>query len=147
MSAVLKRSVVITDQRMQTAEQWRREWIVNAEDGTTKEDILKPEYWSQVSYRFTVLDHIEVRAENMEWIAELIVLQAERSYAFVYLKQFYQLVKPSELPEISGKYRVEFKGAHLKHVVVRVQDGAVLQSGISKKDEAYTWLANYEKAL
>jgi hypothetical protein len=145
MSAVLNRSVVITEQRMQAAEVWRRDWIVNAEDGTTKEDILKPEYWSLVSQRFTVLDHIEVRAENMEWIAELVVLRAERNYAFVYLKQFYQLAK-TELPTIGPKYRVDFKGPQLKHVVVRVQDGAVIQSGISTKDEAHAWLANYEKA-
>lgn len=142
----VKRSVVVPEQRMNSAEYWRRDWVVNAEEGTTKDDILKPDYWALVSYKMHPYDRIELRLETGEWIAELLVVQAERTFAKVVLLHFHELVSANSLPEVPSKFRIEWKGPQHKHAVIRVSDSVVLKNGFDSKDKARDWLTNYERA-
>ena len=145
--AVKKRDVAgIGEDRMQSAEYWRRDWVVNAEQGTTREDILKPGYWALVAYKMHAYDHIEVRLETGEWLAELLVLPgSERTFAYVALLHFHQLSAVS-LPEVSPLFRVDWKGPQHKWAVIRVSDSAMLKNGFENKAKAQEWLTNHERA-
>jgi hypothetical protein len=143
-----KRVVILNPQRVGLAEQRRQEWVVDAEEGTTIEDIMDPAYWSHMSAQFQVFDHVEVRLETGEWIAELIVLTPGRNYARVFLKAKHDLMSAEkDEPQTAITHKVEFKGPQRKHVVIRIADGAVIQEGIAAKSEAQAWLAAYLKTI
>jgi len=140
-----KRAVILNPQRMGLAEQLRQDWVVNAEQGTTVPDVLDPQYFAHMASQLQQLDHIEVRLETGEWVLELLVTGVGRNYAQVHLLHKYDLQPTDESVAPAAKHRVEYKGPQQKHIVLRVADGAILQSGFDKKVLALEWLANYEK--
>lgn len=142
-----ERSVAITEQRFNLAEYWRRDFVVNAEIGTTKEDILRPEYWALVAQHLKPFDHIEVRDEAGEWIAELSVRQADRTWANVALLHFHQFVAISDQPGVAARHRVEWKGPQHKWAVIRNGDSQMVQKGFSERESANEWLRNHERTV
>lgn len=144
--AAVKRVNILNPQRIGLSEERRQEWVVDAEEGTTIEDIMDPAYWAHMASQFQMFDHIEVRLETGEWIAELIVLTPGRNYARVFLKAKHDLAGESrDIPASAITHKVEFKGPQRKHVVIRIADGAVIQEGIPSKTEANAWLSAYLK--
>ena len=140
----VKRAVVLNPQRMGLAEQMRQDWVINAEDGTKIQDVLDPAYWAHVAPQFQIYDHIEVRLETGEWMLELIVLDVGRNYARVYVAQKHEFAEVElERPLNSISHKVEWKGPHRKHVVIRIADSAAIQEGFSSKAEAVTWMENH----
>lgn len=141
------RNVVLGEPRIKPAEVLRRDWVVNAEAGTTVEDILRPGYWAHVAAGFAIFDHIEVRIETGEWIVNLIVTESGRNFAKVFLAHKYDLTQTPKLAAPAEAHKVVWKGTHHKHCVVRLSDDATLESGFDKKDAAEAWLRNYEKGI
>lgn len=138
----------IAEGRFALAAVLRQDWVVNAEEGTTLLDIQQTGYWAHVAKQLTAFDNIEVRAETGEWIAELVVTEAPtRNAARVFVKNFYDLTKIERPPVAADAYKIEFKGAHRKHVVIRVADGEVVQEGFSRKIEAEAWLRQHENIV
>lgn len=148
MTAVAARkgtSAVMPD-RVGLAEHKRSDWVVDVEVGVSTDDILDPSFWSFVSKDFNPYDTIEVRADDGKWIAHLRVVSCERNYAKVQLRGPVEEIKHNaDVPNASVKHKIEFKGAHLKHCVIRVSDSAVLQNGFKTRDEADVWLRSYER--
>lgn len=141
----LKREVQLNPARRHLAQHARRDWIVDAEEGTTVEDILKPGYWAHVASEFTPFDHVEVRLETGEWVAELIVVNSGRNYANVHLIAKHELTLLEGVAEPkSSDHEVKWKGPHLKFCVIRKSDSAPVQQGMETKEAAYAWLANHE---
>ena len=62
----LKRAVILNPQRRGLAEQMRQDWVVNAEEGTSVQDVLDPSYWAHIAAELQQYDHIEVRLETGE---------------------------------------------------------------------------------
>jgi hypothetical protein len=149
MSAVLqeKRAVILNPQRMALAEQWRQDWVVNAEEGTSIEDVLDPEYFSHMASQMQQFDRIEVRMETGEWVAELIVKAVGRNWVSCHLIVEHQLEVVSDAPAATIKHDVMWRGQHHKWCVKRKSDGEVLQAGMASKDDAETWLKNYESTI
>lgn len=141
-----KRVMILNPQRMGLAEQMRQEWVVNAEEGTTVQDVLNTGYWSHMAAQLQVYDHIEVRLETGEWVLELIVLDVGRNYARVYVAHKHDF---GEVDVNSGTealtHKVEWKGPQRKHVVIRLSDSAAIQEGFSQKSEAVLWMENHIK--
>jgi len=149
MNAVLdkpaiRRAVILNPQRMELAEQWRQEWVVNAEDGTTVEDILDMGYWAHMAARLQKFDHIEVRLETGEWIVNLIVTEVGRNWAAVHLASKIDLESVVAAPANSVKHEVVYGGPQHKFRVKRLADDAIIQSGIETKAAANAWLVQYE---
>jgi hypothetical protein len=139
-----KRSNILNPHRIGLAEQKRQEWVVDAEEGTTIADLLEPGYWGHVSAQFQPYDHVEVRLETGEWLAELLVMGVGRNWAKVYLVTKHELQPVEDTPP-AIKHKVEWKGPHRKHAVIRVADSEVVQEGFSEKSEAVTWMLNHER--
>ena len=142
-----KRTLILNPQRIGLAEQMRQDWVVNAEEGTTINDVLDPAYWAHCSARMQPYDHIEVRLETGEWLLNLVVQDVGRNYARVFLASKLDFADSdiSAPPAAAITHKVEWKGPQRKHVVVRLADGAIIQEGISDKAAAFLWMENFLK--
>ena len=142
----VKRAVILNPQRMGLAEQLRQDWVVNAEEGTSVQDVLDPGYWSHMAAQLKIYDHVEVRLETGEWVLELIALDVGRNYARMYVTQKYDFAEVDvSTPSGAITHRVDWKGPQRKHVVIRLSDSAVLQEGFSNKADAIAWMENHIK--
>lgn len=139
-----KRQIVLTEQRFGLAEALRRDFVVDAEVGTTLQDVLEPAYWAYVTRDITPFSRIEVRMETGEWIAELVVMQVDRTWAKVHLLHFHDLAPSMDTAPPSQKHQVYWRGMHHKFAVRRLSDQEVIQSNFATRDEANVWLKNYE---
>lgn len=145
--ATEKRVVILNPQRMALAEQWRQDWVVNAEQGTTVQDVLDPQYWSHMAARMQPYDRVEVRLETGEWVMEVLVLSVGRNYAQVFLMVKYDLQGVGEDTPVAIKHKVEWKGPQHKWVVTRLADSQAIQSGLESKEAANTWVQNHERVI
>lgn len=134
--------------RTQLAEFLRQDFRHNAEEGTTVEDILQDSYWALMAPQFKPYDRIEVVVDTGEWIAELVVLQCERTWAKVALLKKFDLAPVTEMPERSGSdFTIAYKGAQKKWTVIRKSDQQAVRDGFGSRDDADGWMANYQKAI
>ena len=142
-----KRNPVLTEQRIGGNDYLRQDFVVTAEEGTTKDDVLQPGYWAHVAGRFQKFDRIEVRQETGEWTMDLIVNDAGRNWAKVHVMHVYDLAPASAEPPVALEHKVEWKGPHLKFCVIRVSDGSKLQEGFPDRSAAEAWLKNHEAVV
>jgi hypothetical protein len=147
MTEAKKRSVTLQPERMQTIEYARRDWVVNAEENTSIDDVLDPMYWAHVSVNMRPFDRIEVRLETGEWVLELLVTQCDRNWAKVHVLHKHDLVASiSEAPPAT-RHMVKWRGPQHKFCVVRIADSEVLQTGFGSAEEGAQWLRNYEQTV
>jgi hypothetical protein len=140
----VKRTVILAENRAALAEYERQDWVVNAEEGTTIEDVQEPGYWAHVAARMKPYDRIEVRLETGEWIAELVVVAVDRNWARVSLLGTYDLtVREGSVPS-AQKHKVLWKGPQHKFCVIRISDDQLVQGGFTDKDAANVWMRNHE---
>lgn len=132
-------------QRTRLAEYERQDWCHNAETGTTLEDIQSDSYWALMAADFKPYARIEVRIDTGEWLAELLVLQCERTWAKVHLLKSYELTKVEDFP-VSMRHRVEWKGPQRKWSVIRTSDQQPVRDKFESRSEGNDWLAGYERA-
>ena len=131
--------------RLHFAEHRRNIFDVVPEHGTPFEEILKDGYWAHVSAKMKPGDHIEVRAEDGSYYAELMVLDAGRLYAKVCQLLFVKLdaVDVKEGGLMAEGYEVAWKGPQLKWCVFRGKDR--LKDGMDKAS-AIQWMNSHTKA-
>lgn len=137
-----KYNLQVNPARMKGAEYERTLWVVTAEAGTTREDLLQPSYWAHVAGQLKAYDRLEVRADDDTFYAEYLVLGVSHVSAKVW-ELNWQALSKSDLPE-SGLYRVDWGGPHNKWVIIRVADGAKIEVGLTK-DDAVMHAAEMEK--
>ena len=140
------RSPVAHPSRMRLAEYDRQEWIVNAEPGHTIDDILKPGYWAHMAPQMSAYDHIEVRAEDGSWVADLLVVQVDRMWAKVVLKSKFEF-SSSENPTDVDQHVVEWKGPQHRFAVIRISDREKIRDGFHTKEEAGAWMREHERVI
>jgi hypothetical protein len=140
-------AITLVEARMGLSESKRQDWVVDAEEGHTVEQVLDPMYWAHVAPKFTLYDRVEVRVDTGEWMLELIVIQTGRNFARVHVAARHDFTtSPSAAaPKSSIRHKIEYKGTHKKHCVIRIADSALLQEGFQTRDMASEWLANYER--
>jgi hypothetical protein len=78
-------AITLVEARMGLSESKRQDWVVDAEEGHTVEQVLDPMYWAHVAPKFTLYDRVEVRVDTGEWMLELIVIQTGRNFARVHV--------------------------------------------------------------
>jgi hypothetical protein len=138
-----RRVVSLNEPRFKLAEAVRNVWVVNAEQGTTVNDVLEPAYWAHVAQRLRPYDHIEVRIDTGEWLLSLLVLGCDRNWAKVHVLHRYELEKAeTDMPK-AKKHRVEWKGPQLKWCVIRNSDNEIIFKEMEKA-EAHAQMAHHE---
>ena len=141
--------------RVKLAESARNHWVVTVEQGTTREEILKPEFWALVGKTFRPYDRVEVRSDDGTFFSEYLVLSADRAWAKVHELRWVPLgtsdvsLTLAAQAEHRQRFKVEWRGPHLKHCVER-KDGANverLKDGFADKAEAQAWLEGHLKTI
>lgn len=125
------------------------QWGITVPNATTKEDLLRPEFWAHVARDLKPEDVMHVRTEDGSYRAELLVLDRGTFGAKMGVKNEYRFdsVEPSEQSSVPKGHKVEWSGPHTKFRVVRESDRKVLKDGFENKTEAFSWLVNHGKAL
>lgn len=142
-----KSARILNPQRMGLAEQLRQDWVVNAEQGTTIEEVLDSQYWAHMASQMQPFDTVEVRLETGEWLLKLRVINTGRNWAQMFEEHRYELVERSETMPAATRYRVDWKGPQMKWSVIRVADSEVVQKELPSKAAAQDWLASHERAI
>lgn len=114
--------------------------------GTPLEDLLRPEYWASIK-QLKAGCRIWVIAEDESYWAELLVRKVGQGYAKVQTLRSGSLQEPVvDLPQGEG-YDIEFRGAIVKHRVVRKSDGHVLKQGLDTYEDAAAWLRDHKRMM
>lgn len=132
--------------KLQPAEHYRTRYAAVVDDGTTVEDLQRPEFWCHVAGKLRQMDVIEVLAEDSSYFAELMVLKTGTGFAKVLLLRQVTLEGAVQDDEDSPVV-VQWKGPHRKHSVIRKTDGAVLKDGFATKGEAETFAREYVQTV
>lgn len=124
------------------AEFSRNIWSAVPQAGTTKEDVLKPEFWMHVQRQLKIGDRVEVSPESGEWLLELLV-RAVSANGPVFHTLHAHVFNATDLPA-SADYEVKFGGG-AKWRVIRKADRHVLVEGLQTREAAEAWLASNSK--
>ena len=138
-------SPILNPQRINLAEFWRQDWVVNAEEGVSVEQVSDPAYWAHVSAKFKPYDHIEVRAEDGAWIATFLVLDCSRTFARLHLLSHHKLTTRDVAQTQTAKHEVKWKGPQHKHCVIRLADNAIISEGHASADIARIAMVQHEQ--
>ena len=119
------------------------------ESGTPLAHVLRPAYWASIPHtKLKAGCRIWVYPEDETWWAELLVRKVGQGYAKVQLLRQGELeaLSPAD-PELAKDYDIEFRGAVIKHRVVRKKDGVVVKQGLDSEAEAQAWLRDHRRML
>lgn len=147
-----KAKPVLAPGRRQLAEQVRVQHVATAEAGVTFEQMLDPDFWAHEARSLSPYDLIECRSDDGSFWGLVIVLETGRNWAKVHPLQYVPLdtkdvAQTRAERKETGAYRIEYKGATMKHVVIRNSDNAVVHQGEQRKAGAEAWLRDHEQAL
>ena len=137
------RSVQLTDPRMKEQDFLRVWWVVTAQAGTTKEDIQKPEFWTQVAIKLKPYNRVDVQSDDGAFFAEYLVLSCDKTYANVKLLNWTDLHAVVEQP--LEDFYPKWRGPHLKWSVIRSSDKEAIKEGFDTKDAAVAEILNLLK--
>lgn len=129
----------LPEARFAPAEVMRVRYVIVPEEGTSFEELLEPIYWSHVARRLRALDILEIHPEDGSYFAELLVRGVGPKGAQVVTLRMKKL---GEVEDLGEAFKIQWKGGHLKHAVIRSRDKEVLQGGFANKEDAAAWLAS-----
>lgn len=131
--------------RLNDSTQFENHFDVVPEAGTTFDDMLAPMYWEHVARQMKPWDHVQVRAEDGTFYAQLIVQQADRLSADVRPIMYAELTvgAPSDGDVPSG-YSVDWGGPVAGWRVL--MGNTVVRDGFLQRGAAIQWVVNRGKA-
>lgn len=127
---------------LKDAEHQQLRKFVIAPDGIKFDDVMKPEFWGNVSAELRPWTHITVRAFDGTWYAELLVTSVGRQWARVHQLRLTSLTNADVERSQTGTHDVKFvegKG----WCVIRRADREEVNTGIESREAAETWLADH----
>lgn len=138
-----QRPVLLDVRRMPTRSQINRvEWDVVVPFETNIEDVLKPEFWSNVTEN-TFFRHkhnkVSVHWEGGKKYAELYVLSAGHNYAKTAVLGFWDFEKEApDFEDFVGEaaYSITWTGPSTQYRVIRKSDDQVMRDGFKTEEQA-----------
>lgn len=128
----LKSNQILSQPNFAPAEFNRTIWHAKIPHYNTLEDIMLPEFWSNIAGQMRVGDRIECYAEDGTYFVELMVTAvAERTptkpanWVKVFLMRNVPLIEKTKLAVPEG-FTVKFRGPTAKWCVLREPDGDVV---------------------
>lgn len=125
-------------------------YTLTVETGTTLEDVLVPDFLSNVAPKLRPYDRIRVRVDSGEWYAELLVLSCGRVWAKM-VPIFVLDLTVSAVDQVAAgaldQFYIKHRGPHLGWCVIRAKDNEPLKEQCSSKREAQSWLDSYLMTL
>lgn len=135
----------ISQGRMKQGEFASIVWDITPEEGTTREHIERPEYFSHVAHKFKPYQtYLRVIPEDGVFYAEYVVTACDRTWAKVKLLNYVELAGEMDTSVISEDYEVKLRGQK-RWSVIRKADRTVLSENHFHKADAQQWLMMYLK--
>lgn len=150
MTEPTKSTMQVSPARLQVSDYEMTTFTLTVEKGTTKEDLINPAFWAHIAVKFRPWDLIYVRSDEGTFFAEYLVLSCGRNWAQVKEKSYMNLTSSDvSLTQAAAQdgYKVEWKGPHVKFAVIRNSDSAKIKDSFQTKEEAQTWLSDFEKQI
>ena len=143
-----KRDLRIQTDRFKVADFSLGKFDAKVEIGTTREDLLKQEFWSHVSEQMTPYSEITARCDDGTFYAKYLVLDCGRGWAKVQELNWWNLTTKdvAQTQSAAGSmndFEIIWKGGTRKHIVQRKSDGVVMQEGLQRKEAATDWLKDH----
>lgn len=145
---------------LQLAEHERNIYLCTVDAGVTRKDILNPLFWSHIAPKLRPYTRIEARSHDGSLFAELLVTQAERTWAKVHVLSWHDLTTQdvsltkddvaaaAKIEAGTGnQYQVVQKGPVKKWCVINTKTNppAMVREGEPTKRSAEVWLDEYLK--
>lgn len=125
----------IVSSTLKLSEHERCHYTVKAEVGTTKEDLLAPEYFASIAERLKPGDVVCVIPDDYSWEAVLFVRASQKNLARVVIREFYNYDEAEGSLELPDNYTVEWSGP-TKWRIKRISDNAIIEKGFPDKVSA-----------
>lgn len=117
------------------------------EPNVTREQIEDPGFWSHVAAKLRPYDEIRVLRDDGTIYAKLLVLGCDRTWAKVRVLMWESLTTKDVAQSQDADFKIEWKGPHRKHCVIRASDSEIVHDGATSKADAQVWLDNYRRTV
>jgi len=142
---VKEERIQLQSNRTREAGHWQNWHTVNAQPGTTRENILKEDYWAHVAGKYSRGDILFVRDDQGAWVAQYLVLDCARTWVKVFEMQWWDL-KVAQISEgVKDGLEYHWFGNQDQCGVIRTSDGAAMVKGLRSKEAALEWIVNHNK--
>lgn len=138
---------ILGPERLRGADFERLIYVANPGEGVTIDDLLRPECWASVTTMLRPWCHVEVRAEDGSYYAELLCTGVDRAWAKMDVLNY----KPLSTPDVAltqsaaaSKYEIKHTPALQWHIIRKV-DRHVLRDGMQLRWQAEDALREHLK--
>jgi hypothetical protein len=118
-------------------------WAAVLPAGVPFEAALAPRFWVNHATRLHVGDQIEIHIDDQSFFGRLLVRHLggatpgkTHTEADVVRLEYYEFDQVVPVDDAAATHRVEHRGPHLQHCVVRVSDGKIVSDGNGSKEAA-----------
>lgn len=143
----LPRDVRLARERYKLLEQESRQHVVTIEDGHAREDLLRPSYWAGIASQFKQYDEIVVRRDDDAIYAKLLVVDANRTAARMFVLEWHDLTKTEDhiaaAVDALNEFELAKMGPHLLWCVIRKKDRVRVSEKHQTREAAGAWLRNH----
>lgn len=129
--------------RIKLAEHARNLHRVAPDEGTTLEEVLRPDYWSHVGFKVAQGDKMEIMPADGSWYAEALVVSCSRIHVKLIVlshKVIFEQEKKEVKESFKPPFEIAFKGPQRRWSIIRTKDKTYVKEGFSEKEEATKWL-------
>lgn len=122
----------------------RNEYFAEIPNGTTIEDILKPEYWAHYAKdKLRPLDVIECFCDDASWECSLRVMYVAKTEVKMSLR--WKVAHDNVLPEETETdvHEIKWHGPTAQFAIVRKDNNEVLKDRLYPKSEAAAYLKRH----
>ncbi|NDG18445.1 MAG: hypothetical protein EB117_09255 [Betaproteobacteria bacterium] len=141
MTKILEKSFSLADYARQT-------FVARPAAGTTIDDVLNENYWSNVAKKMNPHDIIEVVPEDGAFYAKLIITSRGNLWARVHKLEHVVIgAAPVANKKPVEGFEIGWAGPNDKWRVVRKEDKAVVGKNFTSREDADKWLGEHIKEL
>lgn len=138
---------VLGAERLKGAEFERIIYVATPGHGASIDSLMRPECWSAVAPKLRPWDHIEVRAEDGSYYAELLVLACDRAWAKVHILKYDALSTPDvSLTQIHSAYEIKHT-PNLRWHIVRKSDRHIVKDSMQLRTDAEAALREHLRTV
>ena len=152
--SLMERKSTLMPKRFKVKEFMRTTFVAVAEQGTTQEDLLRPDFWSNIAAQVKPWDEIEVLSDDGTFYGEYLVLSCSKTWVKVKEMRYEDLTQGAKktngvgvAEESQSEFSVKWRGPVLKWCVIRILDKQPIKDGFVSEADARTALDEYLKAV
>lgn len=125
------------------------EFIVNIPVDTEVDDLLEPTYWTHVAGTTFqgILPIVHALWDDKSQYVKLFVREYEHAYASVEVLEHHDFrdKAPKVVPVSEPKFKRDWTGMENKFRILRIADGAVMETNVKDKETAIKVIADLER--